>query len=155
MTAKKDATVITQVKDDVSLQLEDTTYTPQQGLNRIDKSCSWKPIYLLSRYKDNKQDDLIQIEYFHHITNNMSRQHWHIGHANVKPGECPDVEMSEVQQFLLNPEKKYVIIGFMTYNVKGKGAVQKITKRKIYCIEGNANSYSKLLNIPKRLEAIK
>ena len=43
----------------------------------------------------------------------------------------------------------------MTYNIKGKGAVQKIAKRKICCIEGNANSYSKLLNHPERLESIK
>ena len=43
----------------------------------------------------------------------------------------------------------------MTYNVKRKGAVQKIAKRKICCIEGNANSSSKLLNNPKRLEVIK
>ena len=91
------------------------------------------------------------MEYFHHITDHVSRQHWHIGHANVKPGDYLDVDMSEVQQVLLNPTPKDMLIGFMTYNVKGKGAVQKIAKRKICCIEGNANIYSKLLNNPKRL----
>ena len=90
--------------------------------------CSWKPTDLLSRYKENKQDELIQREYFHHITNYVSRQHWKIGHANVKPGDYIDVEMSEVQQVLLNPTPKDMLIGFMTYNVKGKGDVQKFPK---------------------------
>ena len=117
--------------------------------------CSWNPTYLLIRYKENKQDELIQREYFHHITNHVSRQNWQIGDANVKPGDCLDVEMSEVQQVLLNSTPKDMLIGFMTYNVKGKGAVQKIAKRKLCCIGGNVNSYSKLLNHLDRLEAIK
>ena len=99
MTAKKEATVITRgVKDEVSFEQEqDTTHTAQQGLNRIDTLCTWKPIDVLSRYRENKQDELIQMEYFHHITNRVAHQHWDIRHANVKPGNCLDVEMSEVQ----------------------------------------------------------
>jgi len=62
------------------------------------------------------------MEYFHHITNHVSRQHWHIRHANVKPGDYLDVEMSEVQQGILNPTQKDALIGFMTYNIKSKGA---------------------------------
>ena len=60
-----------------------------------------------------------------------------------------------MQQVLLNPTQKDVLIGFTTYNVKGKGAVQKFAKREICCIEGNANRYLNLLNHPERLEAIK
>ena len=67
-----------------------------------------------------------------------------------------DVEMSDVQRNLLNPTPKDVLLGFITYAVKGKGSVQKIAKRKIAdSIDGNLNSYSRLLNNPKRLEAIK
>ena len=73
----------------------------------------------------------------------------------MKPGEYLDGEMSEVKQVLLNPTQNYVLIGFMTYNVKGEGAVQKIAEGKICCIKGNAYRYSKLLNHLKRLEAIK
>ena len=73
----------------------------------------------------------------------------------MNPGDYLDVDMSEVQQVLLNQTQKDVLIDFINYNVKGKRAVQKIAKRKICCIKGNANSYSKLLNHPKRLEAIK
>ena len=86
ITEKKDATVITQVKDEVSLEQEDTAYTAQKVLNRIDTLLSWKTIDLLSRYKDNNQDELIQMEYFHHITNHVTRQNWNIGHANLNPG---------------------------------------------------------------------
>ena len=64
--------------------------------------------------------------------------------------------MSDVQRNLLNPTPKDVLLGFITYDVvKGKGAVQKIAKRKIDFIDGNINSYSRLLNNPKRLEAIR
>ena len=108
-TANKYATVITRVKDEVSLDQEDTA-----GLNSIDMLWSWNPTDLLSRYKENKQDELIQREYFHHIMNHVSRQNWQIGNANVKPGDCLDVEMSEVQQVLLNPTTKDMLIGFMT-----------------------------------------
>ena len=73
MTSKKDATVINRFKYEVSLDREDTAYTAHQVLNRIYTLCSWKPIDLLSRYKENKQDELIQMEYFHHITNHVSQ----------------------------------------------------------------------------------
>ena len=63
--------------------------------------------------------------------------------------------MSDAQSTLLNPTPKDVLLGFITYDVKGKGAVQKIAKRKIDFIEGNVNSYSRLLNNPRRLESIK
>ena len=76
----------------------------------IDMLCSWNPIDLLSIYKENKQDDLIQMEYFHHITNHVSRQHWHIRHANMKPVEYLYVEMSEVQQVLIKPTQKYLSV---------------------------------------------
>ena len=54
----------------------------------------------------------------------------------------------------IQPQRMFCFV-FITYDVKGKGAVQKIAKRKIDFIEGNVNSYSRLLNTPGRLEAIK
>ena len=71
------------------------------------------------------------------------KKNWRIGHADVKTSNYLDVEMSDVQRNLLNPTPK---------DVKGKGAVQKIAKRKNDFIEGNVNGYSRLLNNPKRLE---
>ena len=46
------------------------------------------------------------------------------------------------------------MFGFIAYDPKGKGAVQRIAKRRLDVIEGNVNSYSKLLNDPKRLKII-
>ena len=46
------------------------------------------------------------------------------------------------------------MFGFIAYDAKGKGAVEKIAKRRLDIIEGNVNSYSKLLNDPKRLKSI-
>ena len=71
---------------------------------------SWKPTDMLSIYKENKQDELIQREYFHLITNHVSHQHWQIGNSNVKPGDYLDVEMSEVQQVLIKPTQKYLSV---------------------------------------------
>jgi len=79
---------------------------------------------------------------------------WNIGYANVKPSDYLDVEMSDVQCTLLNPTPKHVLMGFMTYDVQGKGAVQKIAKRRLDAIQGNINSHSKVLNNPQRLAAI-
>ena len=63
--------------------------------------------------------------------------------------------MSDVQRNLLNPTPKDVLLGFITYAVKGKGSFQKIAKRKIDFIEGNVNSYSRQVNNRKKLEAVK
>ena len=46
------------------------------------------------------------------------------------------------------------MFGFIAYDAKGKGAVQKIAKRRLDVIEGNVNSHSKLLNDPKRMGAM-
>jgi hypothetical protein len=41
------------------------------------------------------------------------------------------------------------------YDVKGKGARNKIAKRRLDMIDGNIESYSRLLNDPKRLKSLK
>ena len=63
--------------------------------------------------------------------------------------------MSDNQQNLLNLTQKDVLFGFISYDAKGKGAVQKMAKRRLDLIEGNVSSYSRLLNDPKRLKSLK
>ena len=58
----------------------------------------------------------------------MNRQ---IGNNNAKPSTHMNVEMSTTQETLFNPMPKDVILGWITYNVKGKSAVQKIAKQRI------------------------
>ena len=62
--------------------------------------------------------------------------------------------MSDNQRDLLNPTQNDFLFGFISYDAKGKGAVHKIAKRRLDVIEGNVNSYSKLLNDPKILKII-
>ena len=63
--------------------------------------------------------------------------------------------MSDNQRTLLNPTQNDVFFGLIDYDAKGKGAVQKIAKRRLDVIEGNVNSYSKMLNNTKILKIIK
>ena len=62
--------------------------------------------------------------------------------------------MSDKQRTLINPTQKDALFGFIAYDAKGKGEVQKIAKRRLYVIEGNINSYSKFINDPKILKSI-
>ena len=62
--------------------------------------------------------------------------------------------MSDNQRNFLNPTKNYVLFGFISYDAKGKGEVQKIVKRRIDVIEGTVNSYSELIIDTKRLKSI-
>ena len=62
--------------------------------------------------------------------------------------------MLDNQRTPLNPTQNYVLFGFIAYDAKGKGAAQKISKRRLDVIVGNINSYSKLLNNTKILKSI-
>ena len=59
------------------------------------------------------------------------------------------------QKQFFNPLHKYVLLGFITYNVKGKGAKNKLAKQRIDFIDGNVACYSQLLNNAKWLQAVK
>ena len=47
---------------------------------------------------------------------------------------------------------KHVLMGHILYDVKGKGAQQKLAKQRLNFIDGNTNSYAKCLNDPRRLK---
>ena len=84
----------------------------------------------------------------------LLQKYWDIGHASVTPSGYLNIEMSDNQRTLLNPTQKYGFFGFIAYDAKGEGSVHKIAKRRLNVIEGNVNSYSKLLNNPERLKSI-
>ena len=148
-TAMKDPSVIVRTEEEVTHIVEPNV------TSRIDVSCSWKPKDLMNKYMTNRENPEEQKSLFAHITNYIARSNWSIGSKPVQPSPYLDVEMSTTQRNILNPTQKDVLLGFISYSVKGKGAVQKIAKRKIDLIEGNINSYSRFLNDPKRLDAIK
>ena len=62
--------------------------------------------------------------------------------------------MSYNQRTLLNPTQEDVLFGFIDYDAKGKGSVQKTAKIRLDVIEVNVNSYSRLLKNPKILKII-
>jgi oligoendopeptidase F len=65
------------------------------------------------------------------------------------------IDMSKEQQQLVNPSYKNVLMGFISYDVKGKGAKQKIASRRLNMIAGNVASYSRCLNDPKSMQHMK
>jgi hypothetical protein len=95
-----------------------------------------------------------QKELFDHMCNKACESEWN-NDKGRQPSDYVNVEYSNVQQQMLNPSYKHVLMGFICYDVKGEGAKQKIAKRRINLVEGNINSYSRCLNDPGRLASIK
>jgi hypothetical protein len=95
-----------------------------------------------------------QKELFDHMCNKACESEWN-NDKGRQPSDYVNVEYSKVQQLMLNPSYKHVLMGFICYDVKGEGAKQKIAKRQINLVEGNVNSYSRCLNDPGRLASIK
>jgi hypothetical protein len=95
-----------------------------------------------------------QKKLFDHMCNKACESEWS-NDKGRQPSDYVNVEYSKVQQQMLNPSYKHVLMGFICYDVKGEGAKQKIAKRRINLVEGNVNSYSRCLNDPGRLASIK
>ena len=138
----------------MSLEEEESSNSQNDSASPIDQLFSWKPSDILAKYQENKTDISIQTEFFLHVTNYVTRKHWDIGHANVTPSGYLNIEISDNQRTLLNPTQKDFLLGFIAYDVRWKGSVHIIAKRRLDVIEGNLNSYSKFLNDPKRLKII-
>ena len=52
---------------------------------------------------------------------------------------------------MFNPSFKDTIRGFVIYDTKGKGAVQRLAKRRLDIVSGSVASYSRLMNGEKRV----
>ena len=66
-----------------------------------------------------------------------------------------DVAITAQQRTFLNPTQKQVLRGFILYDAKGKGASQRLAKRRLDFVSGNVSSYSRLLNGDKRMQELK
>ena len=64
-------------------------------------------------------------------------------------------EMSKDQQSLLNPAARDVQLGSLVNQAFGNCAKKKEAKTRIAVIDGNINSYSRLLNGKSQMEMIK
>ena len=146
--AKRDASVI--IRESEETTTEDTSDVSNQA--NITDLFSWRPDKMLAEYKANRTDPSVQQKFFHHITDKVAEANWNIEHADVSPSDYLGIAMRDDQLSLLNPTTKHVLMGHILYDVKGKGAQQKLAKRRLDFIDGNTNSYAKCLNDPKRLK---
>jgi hypothetical protein len=151
--AKNDPSVIVTVTEEVGENNHAPISESDNQHKMDDYLLSWKPTNLLNEYKLKRCSEHMQNRFFNHITNHVSKANWE--HVNIKPSDYLNVEFSRTQQNFLNPTRKDVLLGYITYSVKGDGAVQKIAKRRLDFVDGNVNSYSKVLNNPERLDLIK
>jgi len=95
-----------------------------------------------------------QSKLFHHMTDYASQMMWN-SKKGIEPSSYLDVAVSDDQRELLKPTYRNALQGFIMYDVKGKGAQNKLAKRRLDMISGNVSSYSRCLNDPKRLKQIK
>jgi hypothetical protein len=107
-----------------------------------------------------KSSEDARTKLFNHMTNFAAQSHWdHKKLDPLEPSPYLDVhfykEEDNDQKWFFNPSHKDVLLGFITYNVKGKGAKNKLAKQRIDFINVNVTCYSWLLNGAKWLQAVK
>ena len=92
---------------------------------------------------------------FRHMTNFVAMHHgWNVG-GDLAPSAHLNVEVSKDQIDLLNPTPRDVQMASIIDQCSGKMATKVIAKRRIEFIEGNVNSYARILNGPEQLKRIK
>lgn len=149
MASKQDPGVIVRIESNVS----ENQPTVNASTESVDDYFSWKPKKLMDKYKADKKDHDNQMKLWLHMTNNVAQTFWD-REKPVLPSDYLDVHVTTSQSKFLNPTAKNVLLGYITHDVKGKGAMQKLAKRRLDMIEGNVASYSRMLNDPKRLKMI-
>jgi len=114
----------------------------------------WQPKNLLQENMMDKSNPDAQAKLFHHITNHTTQMMWN-SKNNLEPSAYLDANVSDDQRELLAPTCRNTLQGFIMCDVKGKGAQNKLAKRRLDVISGNASSYSRCMNDPKHLKQIK
>ena len=115
----------------------------------------WQPKSLMQDYMMDKKNPQAQAKLFHHMTNYAAQMMWNAkSNQRLEPSPYLDATISDDQHELLCPTYKNTLQGFIMYDVKGKGAQNKLAKRRLDMISGNVSSYSRCMNDPKRLKQI-
>lgn len=92
---------------------------------------------------------------FRHMTNFVAQNHGWNERGDLVPSSYLDVHVSEDQRDLLNPTPRDIQMAAIIDQCSGRKATKVIAKRRIEFIEGNVNSYAKILNGPEQLKRIK
>jgi len=115
----------------------------------------WQPKNLMLEHMKDKKNGDAQSKLFHHMTDYASQMMWNSSKKDVEPSAYLDASISDEQKELLRPSYKNTLQGFIMYDVKGKGAQNKLAKRRLDMTSGNVSSCSRCLNDPKHLKQIK
>ncbi len=92
---------------------------------------------------------------FCHVTNYVARLHgWHTG-GNLVPSPHLQVDIKANQIELLHPMSRGIQMAAIIDQCMGNKATKKVAKNCIGMIEGNVNTYTRILNGPQQLEHIK
>ena len=113
------------------------------------------PANLRKIYVEDKSNREVSSKLFRHMTNFVARLHgWHTG-GDLLPSPHLQVTVRNDQRDMLNPTSRDVQLGAILDQCSGSRAHKKIAKRRIEFINGNTNSYARVLNGPDQFEQIK
>ena len=105
-----------------------------------------------------REDSKTQGMLFVHMTNHVATKHCVAAlkknerYVDLEPSPGLDIAMSVLQESILNPTERDVVISDLINRAQGEGAKKKEAKRKRDFVTGNINSYSRILNDEKNLE---
>ena len=109
----------------------------------------------MEHYCENRTDPAVQKATFNHFCSFAAQSRREKTRLEtVKVSSYLDVQVSPEQTDLFNPAYKDVLMGFIKYDCKGKGATQKTAKRRLDVISGGVASYARCLNDPAQLKMI-
>jgi len=170
LAAKEDAKVIVTTEEQYMKrmqQLQQNEGESSSGINedstnkKLENYFSFKPQMLLDAFIEERQKRPATLtsasstrELFDHMCNHAAQMHWDKA-KSLLPAAALDVEVSADQTTLFNPSYKNVLQGYIMYDVKGAGAMNKIAKRRLDIMSGNVASYARCLNNKKHLGSLK
>ena len=131
-----------------SAEPEDNNSTPnlrQWILDRHFSGFSLAPSCLLDPYKTNKSRENAS-KLFCCMTNVFASNHGFNTGVQLCPSPYLGVEVTDEQKELLNPTSHYVQMGVILDQCVGKKAERKISRRRLYIVQGNVNRYARILN---------
>ena len=158
LVAKKDPSVIVGTTEEEDKEAAEKAQSESEAqlsnsAKNIQDFFSYHPRRLLDKHKANRNNKEVQCKLFDHLTNYTAQSMWD-SNKELEPSSYLDAFMSDEQKTLLKPTYKNCLMGYILYDVKGKGATQKLAKRWLDMITGNISSYSRCLNDTKRLKQI-
>jgi len=133
LVAKKDPSVIVGTTEEEDKEAAEKAQSESEAqlsnsAKNIQDFFSYHPRRLLDKHKANRNNKEVQCKLFDHLTNYTAQSMWD-SNKELEPSSYLDAFMSDEQKTLLKPTYKNCLMGYILYDVKGKGATQKLAKR--------------------------